>query len=135
MNQTINYIGAVRSTLKNLKDCPLQESENAPEAILDIFPEFKEGISDIKEETELIIFSWLHLADRTILNTKPRNEANAKLTGVFSTRSPDRPSPIGMHIVKVISVDGCYIRLSQLDVLDGTPVIDIKPVITYEVST
>jgi tRNA-Thr(GGU) m(6)t(6)A37 methyltransferase TsaA len=129
MNQSINYIGVVRSSLKNLKDCPRQESENAPEATLDIFPEFKQGISDIEKGDELIIFSWLHHADRTVLKTKPRNEEHAKLTGIFSTRSPDRPNPIGMHVAKVISIDDCRIRLSQLDVLDGTPIVDIKPVI------
>jgi tRNA-Thr(GGU) m(6)t(6)A37 methyltransferase TsaA len=129
MDQAIRYIGIVCSPLKNITDCPLQERENAPEATLNIFPEFKKGILDIKEGTELIIFSWLHFADRTILETKPRNEEHAKLTGVFSTRSPDRPNPIGMHVAKVISIDGCIIRLSQLEVLDGTPVIDIKPVI------
>jgi tRNA-Thr(GGU) m(6)t(6)A37 methyltransferase TsaA len=129
MDQKVNYIGIIRSSLKNLKDCPLQESENAPEATIEIYPDFKQGVSDIKEGTELIIFSWLHQADRTVLKTKPRNEESAKVTGVFSTRSPDRPNPIGMHVAKVIAVDGCLIRVSQLEVLDGTPIIDIKPII------
>jgi tRNA-Thr(GGU) m(6)t(6)A37 methyltransferase TsaA len=129
MDQKVNYVGIVRSPLKNLKDCPLQESEKAPEATIEIYSDFKQGVSDIKEGTALIIFSWLHQADRTVLKTKPRNDESARVTGVFSTRSPDRPNPIGMHIATVIAVDDCYIRVSQLEVLDGTPVIDIKPVL------
>lgn len=129
MNQKINSIGIVRSSLKNIKDCPLQEFENAPAAILEIFPDFKDGISDIETGNELIVFSWLHQSDRTVLKTKPRNEESAKLTGVFSTRSPARPNPIGMHIVKVVAVNDCHIQVSQLELLDGTPIIDIKPVL------
>ena len=129
MEQKVNYIGIVRSSLRSLKDCPLQERENAPEATIEIYPEFKKGLSDIKKDAELVILSWLHQADRTVLQTKPRNEKSAQLTGVFSTRSPDRPNPIGMHVAKVLAVDGCNIRVSQLEVLDGTPVLDLKPVI------
>lgn len=129
MEQEIAYIGKVHSSLKTIKDCPLQESENAPGATLEIFDDFQEGISDIEEGNELIIFSWLHHADRTTLKTKPRNEDSAKLTGVFSTRSPSRPNPIGMHTVKVVSISACLIQVSQLELLDGTPIIDIKPML------
>lgn len=129
MDERIKYIGIVRSSFTNVKDCPLQENENAPEAIIEIYENFKEGISDIKEGTRLIIFSWLHQADRTILKTKPRNDERASMTGVFSTRSPHRPNPIGMHVAKVIAMDGCHIHVSQLELLDGTPIIDMKPVI------
>jgi tRNA-Thr(GGU) m(6)t(6)A37 methyltransferase TsaA len=127
MEQEVKYIGIVHSSLKNIKDCPLQENENAPIATLEIFTDFIDGISDIKKGDELIIFSWLHLSDRSVLKTKPRNEESAKLTGVFSTRSPARPNPIGMHIVQVVSIDNCHIQVSQLELLDGTPIIDIKP--------
>lgn len=129
MDQKINAIGIVRSSLKNIKDCPLQEYENAPAATLEILPDFKDGISDIETGNELIVFSWLHQSDRTVLKTKPRNEESAKLTGVFSTRSPARPNPIGMHIVKVVAVNDCHIQVSQLELLDGTPIIDIKPML------
>lgn len=129
MDQKINAIGIVRSSLKNIKDCPLQEYENAPAATLEIFPDFKDGISDIETGNELIVFSWLHQSDRTVLKTKPRNEESAKLTGVFSTRSPARPNPIGMHIVKVVAVNDYHIQVSQLELLDGTPIIDIKPML------
>lgn len=129
MEHKVRHIGVVHSSLKNLKDCPRQETENAPEATVEIFSDFKPGMSDIEPGAELIIITWLHHADRTVLKTKPRNEEDAKLTGVFSTRSPDRPNPIGMHVAKVVSVDGVHIRISCLEVLDGTPVIDIKPVL------
>lgn len=129
MDQKINPIGIVHSSLKNIEDCPLQEYENAPVATLEIFPDFKDGISDIEKGNELIVFSWLHQSDRTVLKTKPRNEKSAKLTGVFSTRSPARPNPIGIHIVKVVAVNNCHIQVSQLELLDGTPIIDIKPML------
>ena len=101
MKQTITSIGKVHSRLKSLEDCPLQEKENAPEATIEIFAEFKEGIKDIKSGSKLILFTWLHQADRTVLSTRPRNNPNAPITGVFSTRSPDRPNPIGIHFVTV----------------------------------
>jgi len=109
---------------------PLQESENAPVAEVIIFPEFIEGVQNIVEGSEILILTWLHLADRKVIKCIPRNNYDAPLMGVFSTRSPDRPNPIGIHRVKVLSilVNG-VIKVSNLEVLDQTPVIDIKPVI------
>jgi tRNA-Thr(GGU) m(6)t(6)A37 methyltransferase TsaA len=128
MEQQIKYIGIVHSELKRLEDCPLLEHENAPEAIVEIFTEFLEGIKNLKPGSELILFTWLHKADRTVLKTKPRNNPNAEMTGIFSTRSPDRPNPIGIHYVKVISVlQHNKLQVTGLEVLDQTPVIDIKP--------
>lgn len=128
MDTQLRPIGIVHSVLKKLEDCPLQESENAPEATLEIFTPFSDGISDIKEGDQLIVLTWLHEADRTILKTKPRNNPKALLCGVFSTRSPDRPNPIGMHIVTVLAaLNGNRFNVSNLEVLDQTPLIDIKP--------
>lgn len=128
MEQNIIQIGKVHSELKNLKDCPLQENEKAPEALIEIFTEFKIAVEDIKPGEKLILFTWLHQADRTVLKTRPRNDPNAPLTGIFSTRSPDRPNPIGIHFVKVVSVlQGNKLLVSGLEVLDQTPIIDIKP--------
>lgn len=129
MDQEITFIGVVHSPLKTLKDCPLQEAENAPEASIEIFPEFADGMADLEPGEEVIILSWLNQADRSVLKTKPRNAEHAKLTGVFSTRSPDRPNPVGLHIATVVSVNGHHLRVSRLEVLDGTPIVDIKPVI------
>lgn len=124
----LRFIGTVHSQLKNLQDCPRQENENAPEATIEIFAEFIEGMADVKPGDKIMLFTWLDKADRSVLKTRPRNDNNLPLTGVFSTRSPDRPNPIGVHLVKVASdlKDNCF-EVSNLEVLDGTPLIDIKP--------
>lgn len=125
---SVKAIGIVRSGLKDLSQCPLQENENAPEALIEIFPEYEKGLADIKTGDMLILFTWLHLANRNEMATKPRNDPDAALTGVFSTRSPNRPNPVGIHFVKVISVvSNNKFSISGIEVLDKTPVIDIKP--------
>jgi tRNA-Thr(GGU) m(6)t(6)A37 methyltransferase TsaA len=129
MTPTLTIIGTVNSPLKTLEDCPLQERENAPEATITILPEFAEGIHNIKAGTEILILTWLHQADRSVIKCIPRREYDAPQIGVFSTRSPDRPNPIGMHQAKVILVKGNELKVSALEVLDQTPVLDIKPVI------
>jgi tRNA-Thr(GGU) m(6)t(6)A37 methyltransferase TsaA len=122
------FIGIIHSGLKRLEDCPRLENENAPEATVEIFSEFDEAVKNILPGDEIILFTWLHKADRMILKTRPRNDHTLPLTGVFSTRSPDRPNPIGIHFVRVIAIlDDSSIKVSGLEVLDQTPVIDIKP--------
>jgi tRNA-Thr(GGU) m(6)t(6)A37 methyltransferase TsaA len=128
MNPSLQYIGIVKSELKNLDDCPRQADENAPEASVMVYPEFASGIKDIKPGDEILLLTWLHMGDRTTLETRPRNNPDAQLTGIFSTRSPDRPNPIGIHSVKVISIADDEIQVDGLEVLDQTPVIDIKPI-------
>lgn len=130
MQQAIKYIGIVSSSLKKLEDCPRQENESAPEATIHIEPAFLTGIKNILPGDKLVIFTWLHQADRSVLECHPRDNREMPLTGVFSTRSADRPNPIGIHAVTVISVsEGGSIKVSNLEVLDRTPVIDIKPVL------
>ena len=116
--------------MKKKEDCPLQENENAPEAVIEIFPPFIEGIKELKPGSDILLLTWLHQADRTVIKCVTRNNYNTPKIGVFSTRSPDRPNPIGIHKVKVISTakDG-LIKVSALEVLDQTPLIDIKPII------
>ena len=127
---TIKFIGKIHSTLKSIKDCPLQENEEAPEADIEIFPEFIEGMKDLKPGSEILLLTWLHQADRDVIKCVTRNNYDSPKVGVFSTRSPDRPNPIGIHSVKVISIDhDGLIKVSALEVLDQTPLIDIKPVI------
>jgi tRNA-Thr(GGU) m(6)t(6)A37 methyltransferase TsaA len=130
MEQTLQFIGKIHSALKNTEECPLQENENAPEAELIIFPEFKEGIKDIKEGSEILLFTWLDKADRTVIKCISRRNYGSPLIGVFSTRSPDRPNPIGIHTVEVLSIskEG-VIKVSGLEVIDQTPLLDIKPVL------
>jgi L-fuculose-phosphate aldolase len=126
----LKIIGQIRSSLTRLEDCPLQERENAPRAEILILPEYIEGVKTISSGTEIMILTWLDKADRSILKCVPRNQYDAPMIGVFSTRSPDRPNPIGIHIANVISrSDEGVILISNLEVLNGTPVIDIKPVL------
>ena len=128
MNPMLKYIGKVSSELKDIEDCPRQADENAPEATIIIYPEFADGIRNIKPGDEILLFTWLHMGDRSVLETRPRNNPNASLTGIFSTRSPDRPNPIGIHSVIVTSIADGSIKVSGLEALDQTPVIDIKPI-------
>jgi len=128
MKHDLKFIGKVHSELRRLEDCPLQERENAPEATIEIFSEFHEAVKNVKPGDDLILLTWLHEADRSILTTRPRNNPRAAITGVFSTRSPDRPNPIGIHFVKIVSaMENNKFKVSGLEVLDGTPLIDIKP--------
>ena len=109
----------------------MQENESAPEASIIIYPDFIEGIRNLHRGSEILILTWLDKADRTVIKCRPRREKSGPEIGVFSTGSPDRPNPIGLHTVKVVSVstDGSF-KVSGLEVLDQTPVIDIKPVIS-----
>jgi tRNA-Thr(GGU) m(6)t(6)A37 methyltransferase TsaA len=128
IDQQLRFIGRIHSELETLDDCPRQEKEGAPAATIEIFSEFIEGLKNIQAGDQLILFTWLHKADRTVLETRPRNDNNLPLTGVFSTRSPDRPNPIGIHFVKVVKVlEGNQFTVANLEVLDETPLIDIKP--------
>ena len=127
-DQQLRFIGTIHSELKTLDDCPRQEKEGAPSATIEVFAEFVEGLKNIQRGEQLILFTWLHKADRTVLETRPRNDNHLPLTGVFSTRSPDRPNPIGIHFVKVVEVlKDKQFTVSGLEVLDGTPLVDIKP--------
>ena len=129
MKQTLKIIGNIHSDLKRIEDCPLQENENAPEAVVEIFPEFLEGIKDIKVGSKILLLTWLHQADRGVIKCVPGNNYDLPMIGVFSTRSPDRPNPVGIHSVKVLSIKNNKLEVSALEVLDQTPLIDIKPVL------
>lgn len=122
-------IGYIRSTLRELNDAPRQGSEGAPDAWLELDPAFADGLLGITPGNELLILTWLHQADRDVLQTHPRNELTNPLTGVFLTRSPDRPNPVGLHTVRVRTIDGLRLRIGPLEAIDGTPVIDIKAVL------
>lgn len=123
-------IGVVHSTLTDLADCPPQENEGGPEATLEIHGDFIDGFANIEAGDRLILFTWLHKAGRDVLKCHPRSDKRTLEVGVFSTRSPDRPNPIGMHVVGVVDkVSPRRIKVYPLEVLDGTPVIDIKPII------
>ena len=127
-------IGIVRSALKRREDCPHQGYEGAPDAWLEIDRAFIEGLEGITPGWELVLLTWFHLGQRNILKVHPRGNPQNPLRGVFATRSPDRPNPIGLHRVKVIEVEKPgRLKVGPLEVLDGTPVIDIKPVLPKSV--
>jgi tRNA-Thr(GGU) m(6)t(6)A37 methyltransferase TsaA len=125
----LSYIGVVRSTLRNLEDCPLQENEQAPAAVIEISDEYIVGIRSLNPGDKVLLLTWLHQADRSVIECYPRNQVNAPTLGVFATRSPNRPNPIGIHQVTITSIKNNVIAVDALEALDGTPVIDIKPVI------
>ena len=122
-------IGQVRSSLRTRAQAPLQGSEGAPEATLQFASEMAVAVTDLRPGQELLVLTWLHLADRGTLRVHPRgNPLNAE-EGVFSTRSPDRPNPIGVHRVTVVAVEGHRIRVTDLEAIDGPPILDVKPVL------
>ena len=120
-------IGVVRSTLRERADAPKQAFEGAPEALLEIDPACAPALNRIAAGDELIVLTWFHEADRSVLETHPRDDPNAPLTGVFATRSPDRPNPIGLHRVTVVALEGpALLRVGALEAIDGTPIVDLK---------
>jgi tRNA-Thr(GGU) m(6)t(6)A37 methyltransferase TsaA len=123
----VRPIGVVRSTLRATADAPNQAFEGAPEASLEIDPAYADALHLVERGDELIVLTWLHLGDRGVLQTHPRGDERIPLTGVFRTRSPDRPNPIGVHQVTVTGRDGATtVRVDALEAIDGTPIIDLK---------
>jgi tRNA-Thr(GGU) m(6)t(6)A37 methyltransferase TsaA len=122
-------VGHVESPLKHRDDAPKQGHEGAPEAWIAFEPDMLDALDGIKPGDRLILLTWFDRADRDTLKVHPRSNPDTPLQGVFNTRSPDRPNPIGLHPVEVLEVDGARVRVSELEALDGTPIIDVKPVI------
>lgn len=126
---TVNPIGVVRSKLTRREDAPMQGDEGAPDAWLELKSQSARGLLGIKVGDDLLVLTWLHLAQRDVLQVHPRGDLNRALTGVFATRSPDRPNPVGLHRVSVLEVSETKLHVAPLEAIDGTPVIDIKPVL------
>jgi tRNA-Thr(GGU) m(6)t(6)A37 methyltransferase TsaA len=125
----LHPIGVVESPLTDRAAAPLQGHEGAPDATLVMRKEMSEGVRDLEAGNDLIVLTWLHQSNREVLSTRPRSDPKNPIRGVFSTRSPDRPNPIGLHLVQIVDIEGNRIRVRDLEAIDGTPVIDIKPVI------
>jgi tRNA-Thr(GGU) m(6)t(6)A37 methyltransferase TsaA len=122
-------IGTVRSPLKSREDCPKQGFEGAPDAWLEIDPAFVEALAGLEVGREVLVLTWMHEADRNLLKVHPRGDLARPMRGVFATRSPDRPNPIGLHRVELVEIQGPgRIRVRPLEVVDGTPIIDLKSV-------
>jgi tRNA-Thr(GGU) m(6)t(6)A37 methyltransferase TsaA len=126
---TIEPIGVIRSELASLEEAPLQGDEGAPQAWLELTAPVAPGLAGIKAGDELFVLTWLHRAQRDVLQVHPRGRLEAPLTGVFATRSPDRPNPVGLHRVSVLEVAGQRLRVAPMEAIDGTPIVDIKPVL------
>ena len=126
----ISPIGFVHSTLKERSGAPRQGWKGAPSARLEIDPAFVECLDGIQSGQDIWILTWLHEARRSVLKVHPRGDVMNPLTGVFATRSPDRPNPIGLHRTKLLSVEeDRWLQVQGLEAIDGTPIIDIKPVL------
>jgi len=119
-------IGTNRSTLRSLADAPRQGDEGAPDAWLEIEPAFAPALDGLRAGDGLVLITWLDRADRGVLATHPRNDPSLPLTGVFATRSPDRPNPLGLHQVTVRAIEGVRLRIGPIEAIDGTPVVDVK---------
>lgn len=132
---SITPIGVIRSHLLSRAAAPLQGDEGAPDAWLELTATVAQGLASIKTGDELIVLTWLHLAQRDVLQVHPRGNLETPLTGVFATRSPDRPNPVGLHQVTVLEVAGTRLKVAQMEAIDGTPIIDIKPVFCARMST
>jgi tRNA-Thr(GGU) m(6)t(6)A37 methyltransferase TsaA len=124
---TVRPIGRVQSPLVSTADAPRQGDEGAPDAFLVLDPEVQAGLDGIAVGDEIIILTWLHEADRAVLRVHPRGDLSRPEAGVFSTRAPSRPNPIGLHRVRVLDIAGVRLHVSGLEAIDGTPVIDLKP--------
>jgi tRNA-Thr(GGU) m(6)t(6)A37 methyltransferase TsaA len=127
---TVAPIGRVRSSIVDREQAPKQGREGAPAAWIELAAEYRDASSDLDVGEEILLLTWLHRGDRSILRVHPRDDLTAPMRGVFSTRSQDRPNPIGIHRVRVLEIESpLRLRVSDLEAIDGTPVIDIKPVL------
>jgi tRNA-Thr(GGU) m(6)t(6)A37 methyltransferase TsaA len=125
----LRVIGVIRSTLKTRAAAPKQGREGAPDAWLDVKAPFADALDGIAVGDELIVVTWLHQSRRDVLEVRPRGDMRRPLTGVFATRSPDRPNPLGLHPVTVKRIAGNRLRVGPIEAIDQTPVVDIKPVL------
>lgn len=125
----VRAIGRVESPLQDPAQAPKQGDEGAPEAWLAFDPDVREGLRDLRPGMDVLLLTWLDRARRDVLSVHPRGDVSRSKEGVFSTRSPDRPNPIGLHRVTIVAVEGTRILVRNLEALDGTPVVDVKPIL------
>jgi tRNA-Thr(GGU) m(6)t(6)A37 methyltransferase TsaA len=125
----LEAIGHVESALVDLAAAPRQGDEGAPDAWLVFDPAVRAGLSSLKPGAEVIVLTWLDRAKRDVLQVHPRGDVSRSQEGVFSTRSPDRPNPIGLHRVTVMAIEDTRVQVGNLEAIDGTPIVDIKPVL------
>ena len=126
-------VGRVESVLSDPITAPKQGDEGAPDAWLVFDPAVLEALDGIRVGDEVIVVTWLDRASRDVLRVHPRGDLSRRQEGVFNTRSPDRPNPIGLHRVRILSLDGARVHVSNLEAVDGTPILDVKPVLSSDV--
>lgn len=129
MKFSLQAVGYVRSELKKRKNAPRQGYMGAPEAWVEILPAYAKCLQLVEAGQEVILITFLHEARRNVMKVHPGRDMNHPLTGVFGTRSPDRPNPVGLHRVKILEREGLRLRVGPLEAIDGTPVVDMKPVL------
>lgn len=128
----LRTVGYIHSTLHSVRDAPRQGEEGAPDAWLEVKPEFRRALHGVARGDELFVITWLHQADRDVLEVHPRGDPDTPLTGVFATRSPHRPNPLGLHRVTVREVADIRLRIGPIEAVDGTPVVDVKVLLASE---
>jgi tRNA-Thr(GGU) m(6)t(6)A37 methyltransferase TsaA len=122
-------IGVIRSALKARSQAPKQGSEGAPDAWLEVYPWAGEGLDGLAVGDEILVITWLHQSRRDVFKVRPRSDPRNPITGVFATRSPDRPNPLGLHPVVIHAIEGTRLLVGPIEAIDGTPIVDIKPVL------
>ena len=132
MSDVLRPVGRVASPLTDRAAAPKQGDEGAPPAVLEFDPALAPALDGLAAGAEVLVLTWLDRADRGVLTTRPRDDPDRPDLGVFATRSPDRPNPIGLHRVRITAVDGLRVGVDALEALDGTPVLDVKPVLRGE---
>jgi tRNA-Thr(GGU) m(6)t(6)A37 methyltransferase TsaA len=133
MTFRVHPIGRVSSTLRDRKNAPRQPDEGAPPATLVFERSYIEALDGLKRGDEIIVVTWLHRGARDVMRVRPRRDPSRLEVGVFATRSPDRPNPIGIHQVVIESIDGPYVRVRAMEAIDGTPILDVKPALCPDV--
>ena len=126
----LHPIGVIRSSIKKRSEAPKQGSEGAPDAWLEVGSPCARAVEGLAAGDQIIVVTWLHQARRDVMKVHPRSEGNRPLTGVFATRSPDRPNPLGLHRVTVREIAETRLLIGPIEVIDGTPVVDIKPALS-----
>jgi tRNA-Thr(GGU) m(6)t(6)A37 methyltransferase TsaA len=130
----LKVIGRVESPLTELDAAPRQADEGAPEAVLVFVPEVLEALRSLRPGQEVLLLTWLDRARRDLLSVHPRGDTARPEEGVFSTRSPHRPNPIGLHRVEITAIDGLRVRVRALEAIDGTPILDVKPLLEEDIT-
>jgi tRNA-Thr(GGU) m(6)t(6)A37 methyltransferase TsaA len=130
----ITQVGTVESSLTDVAAAPNQGDEGAPDAGLVFEPAVLEALDGIRVGDEVLVLTWLDRARRDVLRVHARGDLSCPQQGVFATRSPDRPNPIGLHRVRVLAVEGLRVHVSNLEAVDGTPIVDVKPVLSRHIA-